>query len=620
MKISLVIIAVMFGVSLTFSIVGLITFDLSVQEIKKLLGSRNEGFAFNMMQGLDKHTEKRITGFQDLTNLSLIHAALINSNEDFKKILDIKEYLNIKDKDIEFSETTPFIGSDVDEALTGELRDIIEFYRDEYNYDVVEELFVTNAHGANVALATGTSDYSHSDEEWWQIANSTGQYLGKLEFNEIYDGYSIDFAFRVNDENGNILGILRVLISLEDILSEFSEEANVISIPGRTVLLLDAEGYSIFSDEKILKSNSTVPFFAKISQEHDSGYIEIEDIVDDLQLISYAHSTGYKTFEGFGWTVLVKQDSSSIVQEFVELRDSILLASILGMIASVIGGVFIASTISAPIKRLTKAANSISRGNFDVHIKKSKIDEIKTIGNSLERMAIKLKKLIETEKQLAELHVKIKNERLAAIGELAASMAHDMKNPLGIIKSSAEILQKNKHGGELNEVVNRMNRAIDRMSHQINDVLNYVRITPLEMTSVEVIKLLETAKNSLTIPTEILFSITGPDFKIKGDAPKLEIVFINIFLNAIQSIGNKKGKIECKISKEGSNVRIEIIDSGSGIPEKILPKIFEPLITSKQNGTGLGLSTCKNIIELHHGTITAQNNPTRFTVELPILS
>jgi len=610
----------MFGVSLTFSIVGLITFDLSVQEIKKLLGSRNEGFAFNMMQGLDKHTEKRITGFQDLTNLSLIHAALINSNEDFKKILDIKEYLNIKDKDIEFSETTPFIGSDVDEALTGELRDIIEFYRDEYNYDVVEELFVTNAHGANVALATGTSDYSHSDEEWWQIANSTGQYLGKLEFNEIYDGYSIDFAFRVNDENGNILGILRVLISLEDILSEFSEEANVISIPGRTVLLLDAEGYSIFSDEKILKSNSTVPFFAKISQEHDSGYIEIEDIVDDLQLISYAHSTGYKTFEGFGWTVLVKQDSSSIVQEFVELRDSILLASILGMIASVIGGVFIASTISAPIKRLTKAANSISRGNFDVHIKKSKIDEIKTIGNSLERMAIKLKKLIETEKQLAELHVKIKNERLAAIGELAASMAHDMKNPLGIIKSSAEILQKNKHGGELNEVVNRMNRAIDRMSHQINDVLNYVRITPLEMTSVEVIKLLETAKNSLTIPTEILFSITGPDFKIKGDAPKLEIVFINIFLNAIQSIGNKKGKIECKISKEGSNVRIEIIDSGSGIPEKILPKIFEPLITSKQNGTGLGLSTCKNIIELHHGTITAQNNPTRFTVELPILS
>ncbi|MDH3277145.1 MAG: PDC sensor domain-containing protein, partial [Nitrosopumilus sp.] len=213
MKISLVIIAVMFGVSLTFSIVGLITFDLSVQEIKKLLGSRNEGFAFNMMQGLDKHTEKRISGFQDLTNLSLIHAALINSNEDFKKILDIKEYLNIKDKDIEFSGTTPFIGSDVDEALTGELRDIIEFYRDEYNYDVVEELFVTNAHGANVALATGTSDYSHSDEEWWQIANSTGQYLGKLEFNEIYDGYSIDFAFRVNDENGNILGILRVLIS-----------------------------------------------------------------------------------------------------------------------------------------------------------------------------------------------------------------------------------------------------------------------------------------------------------------------------------------------------------------------------------------------------------------------
>ena len=610
----------MFAVSLTFTIVGLVTFDLSVQEIKKLLGSRNEGFAINMIQGLDKHVEKRISEFQELTNLSLIHAALIDSNDDFKKIQDVKTYLNIKEDEIEFSGNKPFIGSDVDEALTDELVEIISFYQEEYNYDVVEELFVTNAYGANVAIATGTSDYSQSDEEWWQIAKNDGRYLGKIQFNDIYDSYSIDFAFRVDDVDGNFIGVLRVLISLNDILREFNEEANIITIPGRSVFLLNQEGKSIYSSGEILFSDSIVPYFQQIGQQKDTGIIELEDNIDDLRLISFAQSIGYRTFEGFGWIAVVEQNSSSIVQEFVDLRNSILGVSVFGMIASIVGGFLISSTVSTPLRRLTKVAYSISKGDFDVNIKKSKIDEIKTIGNSFEDMANKLKKLIETEKQLAEAHVKIKNERLSAIGELAASMAHDMKNPLGTIKSSAEILQKAKHGTELNEVVERMNRAIDRMSHQINDVLNYVRITPLEITSINVTKLLHLAKNSLDIPNNIVFDIPDSNIEINGDAQKLEIVFINIFLNSIQAIGKSGGKIECRIIQKDSKVIIEINDSGSAIFDEIFSKIFDPLITSKQKGTGLGLSTCKNIIEQHNGTITAKNNPTCFIISLPISS
>ena len=608
----------MFSISLTFTIVGLITFDLSVQEIKKLLGSRNEGFAFNMIQGLDKHIEKRLLDFQDLTKLEIIHLALINSNEEFKKIEDVKAYLNIREQDIANTGTSPFIGTAIGEVLVNELADTVEFYHEEYNYDVIQELFVTNAYGANVALAYGTSDYSQSDEEWWQITKETGSYKGKVDFNADYETYTIDFAYRIDDVEGNFIGVMRVLITLDDLLSEFVEEANLLTSSGRNVLLLDGTGNSIYSDEIIILSNSPVSYFPKIARGTESGYFQLKGDFDDFSLVAYAQSTGYKTFEGFDWIVVVDQSKSSILGEFVELRDSILIASIAGMIASIIGAVLISGTVSSPLKQLTKTARSISKGKFDVEVRKSRIDEIQNISTSIEKMAHDLEKLVETEKQLAEAHVKIKNERLSAIGELAASMAHDLKNPLATIKGSAMILQKNTKDVELYEVVDRMNRAIERMSHQINDVLNYVRITPLEFKLIKVTELLYMAKNSLTIPNNISISIPESDNQIKCDIEKLEIVFINIFLNAIQAIGTESGKIECSIKQKDSNVIIEIKDSGPGIPDEIFSKIFDPLVSSKQKGTGLGLSTCKNVLEQHNGSISAQNNPTRFTVILPL--
>lgn len=618
LKISFVIIAIMFSISLTFTVFGLVTFDLSVNEIKKLLGVRNENFAYNMMQGLDNHIEDRISNFEDLTNLNLVHVALLESNQEFEKISNFDQYLNTKEQ-IEIPNTDRFIESLNNEMLTNELVDTIEFYRDEYDYDVIQEIIVTNAYGIGITLLSETSDYLQSDEEWWQTAKTSGKYTGKIRFNENSQSYLMDFAFRVNDVNGKFIGVLQISVSLDDLVEGFIDESELLVTAGRNAMLLDERGHVVVSDGKISISNSTVPYFADIVNGKDTGYFELEDDIDNFHLISYAKSTGYRTFEGFDWITIVAQDASTIVGEFEELRRSILLGSVIGMISSVIGGLLISTTITSPLKNLTKIAKSISQGKFDVSIKKSGIDEIKTISNSFEEMIDNIKKLIDMERKLAEAHVKIRNERLTTIGEIASSMAHNMKNPLGIVKSSADILQRtNKQNPELNEVVNRMNRAIDRISHQIDDVLNYVRITPLQKEVIKISELLQIAKKSLEIPDNISVFIPDSDIEIKCDVRKMEIVFINIFLNAVQSIGNNVGEIRCNIQQKESIVTIEIQDSGTGIPDNILPKIFHPLITSKQKGTGLGLSTCKHVVEQHDGSISVQNNPTRFTITLPI--
>lgn len=102
----------------------------------------------------------------------------------------------------------------------------------------------------------------------------------------------------------------------------------------------------------------------------------------------------------------------------------------------------------------------------------------------------------------------------------------------------------------------------------------------------------------------------------KCDSKKLETVFVNLITNAIEVI-ESKGQIDIRLIDKNDYVLIEIEDSGPGIPENILPKIFEPLFTTKQTGIGLGLPSCKNMTEQHGGIITVKTNPTVFTIKLP---
>ena len=118
-------------------------------------------------------------------------------------------------------------------------------------------------------------------------------------------------------------------------------------------------------------------------------------------------------------------------------------------------------------------------------------------------------------------------------------------------------------------------------------------------------------------PEKIKIDTKGPDVKIDCDFEGLKIVLINLITNAIQSIGTE-GTIKINIVEKTNFVLIEVEDSGPGIPESNLSTIFDPLFTTKKEGTGLGLVSCKSLIELHNGTISVKNNPTTFTITLPL--
>lgn len=214
----------------------------------------------------------------------------------------------------------------------------------------------------------------------------------------------------------------------------------------------------------------------------------------------------------------------------------------------------------------------------------------------------------------------IKSERLSAIGELAARLSHDLRNPLSVIKGSVEITMlrnKDKFSIQDNDAIQRINNAIIRMTSQIEDVLNYVKQTPIEKKDISVLTCIKNSISEIPIPTKIKLTVQENDVWIYADEVKLEVVFSNLIRNAVEAIGNDAGSIEIKIQEDEKQVIVDIIDSGIGIKGDDINQIFEPLYTTKQTGTGLGLVSCKNIVEQHGGKISVKNNPTTFTIRLP---
>jgi signal transduction histidine kinase len=269
----------------------------------------------------------------------------------------------------------------------------------------------------------------------------------------------------------------------------------------------------------------------------------------------------------------------------------------------------ITKSISRPLLTLRKTTHNIAVGEFiKAEIKGN--DEIDDLGKDIYRMSGELEKLNR------EI---IMSERLSSIGNLSSRLAHDLRNPLSVIKNSMEILniRLNPYMDEkVDHQLAMVGRAVSRMSHQIEDVLDFVNVSDLRLESSSLISVIESAVLSTDIPKSVKVNMPKNSATAICDPYRLEVVLSNILKNSSQAV-NGKGEISIRIIDKDSDVLIEVEDSGPGIPENILPKIFEPLFTTKQTGTGLGLPSCKSIIEKHGGSMTVRNNPTVFTVQIP---
>ena len=214
----------------------------------------------------------------------------------------------------------------------------------------------------------------------------------------------------------------------------------------------------------------------------------------------------------------------------------------------------------------------------------------------------------------------VKSERLATIGTMASRIAHDLKNPLTIIQTYAEMLSPKilaKLDSSDKEKWFRLQNSVFDMKRIIEDVLDFARTTEIKKKKSSFMAILRLAMNHVKSGYDIQINLPEDDISLKCDSRKIEGVLSNLINNAVQAIDGH-GEVDVKISSDSENMTLLIKDSGPGIPEKDLEKVFEPMFTTKKTGTGLGLVICKSIVEQHGGRISVSNKPTTFTVVLPL--
>lgn len=250
---------------------------------------------------------------------------------------------------------------------------------------------------------------------------------------------------------------------------------------------------------------------------------------------------------------------------------------------------------------------------------------LKAYSDVTERLKVAHERLNDEVSRLRE-ELRRKNEelrrrdRLAALGEMAAGLAHEIRNPLGGIALYSSMLEKELSGQDwAKHAAIRISSGVRTLDRLVSDILDFAQEDHLEKTACRLGDILEAVEDSLApwadqLCANVRIDDSAREIAVTCDAGKLRQVVLNLMLNGLQAAGHG-GWVRLTATRkeadsaEPSEVCLEIIDGGPGIPPAMLDRIFNPFFTTKSEGTGLGLAIVHRIVEAHGGTIRAMNAP-----------
>ena len=254
------------------------------------------------------------------------------------------------------------------------------------------------------------------------------------------------------------------------------------------------------------------------------------------------------------------------------------------------------------------------------------IQQLNSAKTQIQEYASQLEvKVKERTKELVEAQTKLlKTERLAAIGELAGMVGHDLRNPLTGI-TGATYYMKTKYASNIDckgrDMLEIIEKDIEHANKIINDLLEYSRELKLKLVETDPKSMLKEAIASMHVPESVrILDKTCTEPKIRVDAERMRRVLMNIMKNAIDAMP-KGGCVSVKSEKTGEMMIMSFSDNGIGMPKDVLNKIWTPLFTTKAKGMGFGLPICKRIVECHGGKISVESKirkGTTFTIMVPI--
>ena len=352
----------------------------------------------------------------------------------------------------------------------------------------------------------------------------------------------------------------------------------------------------------------------------------------------------------------------------LQQRQSYLIAFITLLIIVPLLALYLHTTVNRPIRMLVNAMSKVESNQLPAEVKIARNDELGYLGENFNRMVNRLgeveqerskllervhqfnkelqQKVQETTAELEIQHEELKRahgllismqrrlidaDKLATLGQVTATIAHEVGTPLGAVSGHIQLLREQyKDDARATNRLEIIEKQVNRVVNIIQDLLNSVRERTAEFTPVSINQLIQEII-TLTSPqltqqqVKPITELAGNLPVIPGNADQLQQVFLNLITNALDAMPNG-GNLTIHTAYNPSpinSVSVEIIDSGIGIALEHLPHIFDPFYSTKSpgEGTGLGLSVCKDIVEKHNGTIAVEsrlNQGTKFMIQFPV--
>jgi len=416
----------------------------------------------------------------------------------------------------------------------------------------------------------------------------------------------------------------------ELVLEAMIRTDRLISIVGRSELfeafILEPDGsFLAHKDPEVVVARGSmgwVPDTAALPKQSNLA-ATFEYVIDGVEMIG-----GFTRLETGDLIVAAQIPKAAAFLSAKQLFSNLIVTSFIILLAAATISLIWSYRITRPLVSLTRAAQNIGRGEFEIQLKPTSRDEIGSLTQSVNQMAHELG---EREKALEEAQAAlIQSEKMSAFGQLSAGIAHEVKNPLaGILGYTQLSLKKMEDDPAIYKNLKIIEQETRRCNSIIENLMKFARQDKPELKPLAINDVIEDSlvlvDHQMGISQVQLEKNLADDLpSVKGDANQLIQVLMNLMINAQQAMDGKMGTIAITSGSPNAGVvEVRIADTGPGMPEETSKRIFEPFFTTKASGkgTGLGLAVTYGIIKDHGGNIRVESEPgdgATFIITFPV--
>lgn len=471
-----------------------------------------------------------------------------------------------------------------------------------------------------------------SDNSVFKKVIKSGEFMGEIErYMGSYPSLTIAIAI-ANPSNNQTNGAIIAKLSLNGLSGILKT-----SFPSSThtqAAVIDSNGFLVAHSEpgEVFKPDAKLPddiLDVLLRNDAKSGGGEIILNTSERVLGAFAE------VNSLGWVVYIQRSVSVAYEASQKMLHRTYKVILIVMVFVLFLGYAVSLVIVQPIQALREAAIKLGEGDFDylpdLNMPNDEIGELAhTFVQMSEALKVKNAEIVSAQEELYRLNRSLENrveartrelksaqdelikkERLAAIGQMASVVGHEIRNPLAVINNSTYFIKtKLSHAGDVEPKITKHISIIESEIKQangiINEILGFARTKELNTRVQPLNTYMEDIIMSFPFPAhiELVKEFTSENPIVNVDTDELTQAIRNLMRNGIE-VMPEKGTLTMRTVIEGNFVRIDIQDSGTGIPKDVLEKIFAPFFTTKARGTGLGLAVVKKVIDRHKGRVDA---------------